>query len=858
MAYHEEDLVLGVGMPTSTDWDDEKYDDFLDRLCGGREYQKEAIKTALRYLLGNEYENLGALALANWDNAEKQPTLMARYGNKDNFLADLVFSEKLSASLDLATGTGKSYILYALAVILLNEKIVDQVLVLCPSTTIETGLMEKFRTLATDDEISSGIVGFVPPRVINGTESVVKGCICVENYHQILGHATSSIRASLRGKGRRTLVLNDEMHHVLAGGAQEVRQWREFLLDPDFNFRYIVGCSGTCYVGNNYFSDVIYRYSLRSAMEDGVIKRVDYVTDTGSLNWKRDWYIAAKEVQEHLEEELRPLGILPLTIVVTQTTKDCNRIAEDFKKFLRERNSWSEEQVDEKVAIIHSRSTEVGRLKGVDSTTDKIEYIFSVSMLTEGWDVKRVFQIVPHEERAFNSKLLISQVMGRGLRVPEKWPKEAKRPEVTILNHPNWGPQIKRLVDELLEFDRRISSRHIDDAGYDLTLDTIEYDRDFIGTKLTPVRGRTKLFEKGFVEVEPNIRKEEVETTIAREALIDGVGLVQDIKIAYARKYLEIDEVVNRMFGMFENWFGEDEKELSYWQKRWPIEKLREVVEGSLEKANSNLITEKSFNMLLQAMNVINQREIKTGKLAAIPQELVRVSTRDVSAATMGSVTADTLSPTHNAMGERYLYYTEKSAEGLSDEEGDIFEEVTNRLNGYRVAKVESVYWKTPYNLILTDSRNEATFIENLVAANNTPAIDAWLKSNSSGFYGIEYHWRSVSHHTKYEMFNPDFFIKVCDRIIVVEVKDDSEIANPDCKNILKNKAAIPHFERVNDELAKKRVDYRYKFTFITPSDFDGLFEVIRGKNEGKIDAFRSKLDDSLVKRQNRCINIDF
>ena len=33
-------------------------------------------------------------------------------------------------------------------------------------------------------------------------------------------------------------------------------------------------------------------------------------------------------------------------------------------------------------------------------------------MLSEGWDVKNVFQIVPHEERAFNSKLLIAQVLG--------------------------------------------------------------------------------------------------------------------------------------------------------------------------------------------------------------------------------------------------------------------------------------------------------------------------------------------------------------------------------------------------------------------------------------------------------------
>ncbi|UKI49542.1 MAG: hypothetical protein L6U99_12975 [Clostridium sp.] len=61
------------------------------------------------------------------------------------------------------------------------------------------------------------------------------------------------------------------------------------------------------------------------------------------------------------------------------------------------------------------------RLKTVDDKESQVEWIFSVSMLTEGWDVKRVFQIVPHEERAFNSKLLIAQVLGRGLRVPVIW-----------------------------------------------------------------------------------------------------------------------------------------------------------------------------------------------------------------------------------------------------------------------------------------------------------------------------------------------------------------------------------------------------------------------------------------------------
>jgi len=50
--------------------------------------------------------------------------------------------------IKMATGTGKSYVLYGIAAIMLAEGQVDSVLVLCPSTTIETGLLGKFRQLA--------------------------------------------------------------------------------------------------------------------------------------------------------------------------------------------------------------------------------------------------------------------------------------------------------------------------------------------------------------------------------------------------------------------------------------------------------------------------------------------------------------------------------------------------------------------------------------------------------------------------------------------------------------------------------------------------------------------------------------
>ncbi len=53
------DLVLKVSENVDPRiFDINKYEPFLDALCREREYQKEAIRVTLRYLLGGQYKNL--------------------------------------------------------------------------------------------------------------------------------------------------------------------------------------------------------------------------------------------------------------------------------------------------------------------------------------------------------------------------------------------------------------------------------------------------------------------------------------------------------------------------------------------------------------------------------------------------------------------------------------------------------------------------------------------------------------------------------------------------------------------------------------------------------------------------------
>ena len=212
-----QELVLKVSKSVNPDvFDINKYEGFLDALCGEREYQKTAIRNTLFYLLGGNYRDVTELAEENYHNNE---TLQSFYGSFEKFKKHLQFPDKLSCSLDLATGTGKSYVIYGIARILLAEGAVDYVLVVCPSTTIEDGLMKKFKLLSGDEALRDLLpedAVIRNPHIINATESITTGDICVENCHALYEHVKSSIRESLAGKGNRTLVINDETHHVLS------------------------------------------------------------------------------------------------------------------------------------------------------------------------------------------------------------------------------------------------------------------------------------------------------------------------------------------------------------------------------------------------------------------------------------------------------------------------------------------------------------------------------------------------------------------------------------------------------------------------------------------------------------------
>jgi type III restriction enzyme len=323
-------LVLQVsGTVDPTVFNLAEYDDFLDGLVMGRQYQREALEAALRFLLGQRYASTAELARENYGASEH---LQRLYASDNQLVEQLPFPDMLACSLDLATATGKSFVLYGLARVALNEGVVDRVLVLCPSLTIEAGLREKFDALTARTDLTDLLperTGTRIPDVVNAGSTVREGQICVENIHATYARTGSSIADSFGGEGERALVLSDEAHHIYSPQGKEERLWHQFLLAPEYGFRFHVGVSGTCYVGNTYFSDVVHRYSIGTAMDEGTVKEVYYLERDDS---QTDDARFQKLHNQH-EKNRKTYRIKPLTIAVTKSIAAAERLTEALVEF---------------------------------------------------------------------------------------------------------------------------------------------------------------------------------------------------------------------------------------------------------------------------------------------------------------------------------------------------------------------------------------------------------------------------------------------------------------------------------------------------------------------------------------------
>lgn len=841
MEYKDSDLVLEVSKNVNPAvWDEGFYQNFFELLFGKRNYQKEAAEIALRFLNSGEYKDITALAKENF---EKNEVIRARWNNDFSKMQDdLESSNKLSATLDLATGTGKSYVMFAIALIMLATKKVSRVLVLVPSRTIERELTQKFKDLLENQQLLKTLgQNFVPPQILNGDSTIVENSIAIENRDAIYKAQSSrnSIIDSLRGNGEKTLVLNDEVHHVYYSESNEWKKFLEDERDNGINFKYIIGVTGTAFKGKNkkeneYFSNVIYRFSLRDAIEQGFVKDIEYISKEDIPNDKKErWQVilnSHNQIAKQIPEELR---IKPITIIVTSKQNIADSKANDFKKFLKAQRNLTDSEVDDIVLSVHSGAKALGdllKLSRVNEKGNPVEFIFSVSMLTEGWDVKRVFQIVPDDERAFNSKLLIAQVLGRGLRIPDGWnTSKWGIPTVTVFNHEKWSSNVETLVNEVLEIRQKITLSVNQDSDYNFCLTNVKYSSKTDTTEYLKM-GTYNLWENGVnLPTDDKTGKSTITLTDIKSKSD------RQFKTNYDHELFSVEEMANILYSRFEDL--EDSEYVTEYQNKWPISSIRSMVEESLRKSGNKYITKRLKDAFLKSMSTIFRYGSKVVTYDIEPQEYYIVST-----AKLPKNTSDISGFKMN----KVLFYISDLEDSLIQDKASLetFKELTDSSNSYKFKQIDNKYnFKTPQFGIVTTGDPEKEFLTALTTdVELINSIDSFIKSDDMSFYSIDYSWKKGTH-TKNGQFNPDWFIKQGDNIIVVEVKDDSQLSDPDVENIGKNKAATKHFELLNEYSKNNNSLTRYIFTFLTPKDFDIFFKRLIEKD---VMNFKSRLDVKL------------
>lgn len=857
--FKQKDLLLKVNQnydPTILNLD--SWDFFLDKLCGDREYQKEAIKNAIIYLAGGRYEKIEDLVEENYkSNAE----LQTKYLSIEEYKKHLQLPNKLFANIDIATGTGKSYVIYGIAQIMLGLGLVDKVLVLCPSITIESGLTEKFKSLSGNAELKKTIPDNAickNPSIVNASVTVKKGDICVENIHAVYSTTGSSIKDSFENQGERTLVLNDESHHIFnkvisisssSAEAKELKKWKEFLISPNYNFKYILGFTGTAYIDNEYFNDVIYRYSLKKAIEDKVVKSIEYVQEDDTPKNNRNEKFQ-KIYQNHQENIRKYDKIKPLSILITKDINKAKNLKDDLVDFLIKQEKLSKEEIEKKVLIVTSHKdhkANLPKLNTVDDKDDPTEWIISVSMLTEGWDVKNVFQIVPWEDKAFNSKLLIAQVLGRGLRVPEEY--QNPQPKVVVFNHDSWSKNIKGLVEEVLEIETRIYSKILQQgerSRYNFAVYNIDYTKEQKEIPHPPKEKMTfdSLMKNG-IPLESQSIVVKKDTTF--ENISDSKNRNQEYTIEY--ETYSVDEVIDKIYDELSVRFEEgkilkidvDQYSKDNLPKREVIEKL---ILQSMEKVGikkEDGLNQKNRSKILQSFGTLLRKSSKTVVIENKINDLEIISTNNLASESLG---------VGNLRSDCSVFFTNNwENEILNEDEKRIFKEVLDdeTLPRQAVKEQNEYLFKTPVNIVFTNSKPERNFVEYLCKKENAEKIESWIKSRNRGFYQIEYSWRKANHQ-KIGNFNPDFIIKIneddFEYFIIVEIKADEDASD---ENKAKYKYAKEHFERLNEKLEKQKIKQKYIFHFLSP---EGYFTFFKYLKDGKIiegqDKFRCNLENLL------------
>lgn len=812
-------------------------EDFVRAVTDGRDYQYDAIRNVMTYLWAGGYKNVTELAK---ENLLANPHLRERFGNEEIMLGHLPLADRLSGVVHMATGTGKSYVIYAVAYLSLVMGLTKRVLVLGPSSTIiEEGLRDKFNKFMTNSDWNNKLPKEYQNKAIElfkNNDVIGDDSITIENINAI--YSDGGIRDTMFKNVDEVLVLGDEIHHayshlnfnatqkaleldqqVTAGAGKDSeekseRLWMQFLKQYPQITRHI-GFTGTPYNQNDYFADVIYDYNIRVAIDEKYIKDINPIigteSDQGDVQWtteKRFAVIYKNHTDNSKKYSFIKNGnrrVKPITVFYCPTQNSAKVRTEEFIRFLinyervENESLLSDAELDQKVRprviCVVSKIAESEYKQQLDHIEEvdpnkvggQVEFIFSVGKLLEGWDVDNVFQIVPMEEKIFNSKLLISQVLGRGLRIPRclnpaDITMAGTYPMLTVTNHEKFADQIKELVYAVTNSDMFIVSEPLPEK------DTPDW------------RGKYhfNIFNLNYLSGEKiEDAPEKPEQLQNRQLILEKFDLKENLTIFFdkgSRKYrlnkqaVTLDSIVDSLYRRFKGReyegihfdFGNGE------QFRCPTEEeIRNTIIASMEQAEiaPNELTSDNKKQIDLYFNQFLPKGSKIRIPINITGDIDPTNTRKIerSSLRVGELERDSTAFLSTNYSEEVdektkallKYMKEDRAVQIIDSQQRLSFEDPNKLLVKYQAKVKAIVegderppyivksdsFKTPQSVILVAYYPEKEFVFRLIEVSEY--LESWVKSPDKGFYSIEYEYWKGGKDRVLRSFNPDFFIKI-------------------------------------------------------------------------------------------------
>lgn len=214
------------------------------------------------------------------------------------------------------------------------------------------------------------------------------------------------------------IIFFDESHH-LGFDSEEDSVWRSELhaLCP----KMIIGTTASISDNQN---NVIYSYPLNRCLnEHKYTKFVRMLPDKKSdvISDEEYDHVALRFAVQQLNNKQKAIDNYCSINGIDKKVKATMLVACEDIHHAEATTKWLQNYLESRdaVLLVHSQLNEnefVPQLKRIEEVNNAVRVVVNVGMLNEGWDVSNIYVIAPL--RAMASTTLVTQIMGRGLRLP--------------------------------------------------------------------------------------------------------------------------------------------------------------------------------------------------------------------------------------------------------------------------------------------------------------------------------------------------------------------------------------------------------------------------------------------------------